>query len=204
MKEKEKIILAIETGIGGGSISITDNGRELDFWVGNNSVSKSEDVLPAISEILLKNKIKKNQIDRLIISEKPGSLTGLRIGMAITLGLKNSLQASFSIVSALGSMKILSNVKKVTTAVPGGRDKVAWMDFEDEIGIEYFGTNRTFKEFAADRPERVFIVHQHLVEQLLLLKHKNTINAGKNIASYLGKSYDAYANASDNNYPIRQ
>jgi tRNA A37 threonylcarbamoyladenosine modification protein TsaB len=91
----KKIVLAIETGFAGGSISLLRNNVEIDKWSGSRAISKSEDVLDEISILLKKNKIERFEISSILISKKVGSLTGLRIGLALARGLSKSLNCQY-------------------------------------------------------------------------------------------------------------
>ena len=89
--EKSKIVLAIEAAIRGGSVSLLDGETEILSWHGVTLVSRAEDLLVNISGILEQSGFDKSQIDMIAVSNGPGSFTGIRIGLATALGLKNSL-----------------------------------------------------------------------------------------------------------------
>ena len=88
--------LAIETGIGSGSLSIFKNGKLLDYSSTNVSELKVDNLLENISELLQKQKIKKNAIEKICYSENPGSQTGLKIGAAVAKGLSQSLNTAIA------------------------------------------------------------------------------------------------------------
>lgn len=115
------IVLSIETSVQGGSISLLENETEVDFWQGSGSVSKAEDILIELSRLLDKNTIEKNQIKQIVISRGPGSFTGTRIGLAIVLGLKKTLNCDIFGVSVLEAMAFKSECNKnIITAIPVG------------------------------------------------------------------------------------
>lgn len=91
MESKKDITLSIETAIGGGSLAFYKNETEIDSWAGTKAVSKAEDVLEQISELLKKNDIKNTDIQLIAVSDGPGSPTGTKIGLAIAKGLANAL-----------------------------------------------------------------------------------------------------------------
>lgn len=133
--------LAIETAIRGGSLSLLEDDREIDFWVGNNDVSKAEDVLEQIAGILKYNKVKK--IDLIAVSIGPGSSTGIRIGLATALGLKMPFKCKIvgiSIFEALIFNKEFS--EPALLAIPFGNRQIAWQVFEKKTSRQ---TSRTAK-----------------------------------------------------------
>lgn len=126
------ITLAIETAIREGSISLIKDNREIDFWVGNNKVSKAEDILEQISLILNRNHIKK--INLIAVSDGPGSATGIRIGLATSLGLAKSFGCKIIRVSIFEAL-----IYQIVTAEPtilaisiGGR-QVTWIKIEGRL-----------------------------------------------------------------------
>lgn len=104
-----KLILALETALDGGSAALLENGRQIDYAEGAEGLSKSEDILPIIEELLRKNGIDKKEIGLIAVSDGPGSLTGLRIGAAIAKGLGDSLAAAVYKISVLDAMTACAN-----------------------------------------------------------------------------------------------
>src|SRR6185369_13700610 len=77
--------------IGGGSISIFRDGREIDHWVGEKNVSRAEELLPSIDRMLAVQALTKADIRTVVVSTGPGSYTGIRVGLATVLGLRAAL-----------------------------------------------------------------------------------------------------------------
>ena len=128
---KHQIILGIETAIQGGSLSLLKEGLEIDFWVGEENISKAEDVLEQISIILKRNNLKK--VDLIAVSTGPGSATGLRIGLATAYGLRKSWGCKIIGISAFEA--VLQNRKITGTlilAIPFGRSQIAWQIFVND------------------------------------------------------------------------
>jgi len=125
-----RFVLALETGIGGGSAAILENGRQIDFAEGADGLSKSEDILPVIEELLKKNGIKKKEIGLIAVSEGPGSLTGLRIGLAIAKGLGDSLAAKVYKISALEALTYCANFEgRVISAILSKKSGTFFSEF---------------------------------------------------------------------------
>ncbi len=165
---KHTTVLGIETAIQGGSLSLLREGSEIDFWIGEKNISKAEDVLEQISEILKKNNLKK--VDLIAVSTGPGSATGLRIGLATAYGLRKSWDCGIIGIPAFGA--VLLNKKfaeELILAIPFGRSQVAWQVFEnDTISPEYqmaeikFGNVEVFLELLESRKFTKIILHNKL------------------------------------------
>lgn len=80
--------LAIETGIGGGSLSVLKDGTVLDYRAADSSFAKADHLIKSISDLLKKNGIEKNDIKSISVSTYPGSHTGLKIGTSVAKGLR--------------------------------------------------------------------------------------------------------------------
>lgn len=211
MEGRENIILAIETAVQGGSISLLRGAAEFDYWIGADAVSKSAGILEEIKRILEKNRLEKRTIKKIVVSRGPGSYTGVRVGMAIGLGLKralgcelvgiSSLEAMFLILSASG----LNRRSEIITAVPVGRNQVCWQDFADgganinnEPAKSQTSTMSDFLEFC-ERDEihcrKTLVLHNKLYLGLLDKfgerwsgQSGRLIDAGENIAGLNGRA----------------
>ena len=133
-KTKSDIILAMETGVNGGSVSLFADKKIIDFFIGNKSISGAEDLLPKINELLIKNKIPKSDVDVIIVSNGPGSFTGIRIGIATALALKKTLKCRCAGIDLLNAMAQTENFQtkseKVLSAVSYGRNRICWFGFD--------------------------------------------------------------------------
>jgi tRNA threonylcarbamoyl adenosine modification protein YeaZ len=138
---KRELILAIETGIGGGSLSLLRDDFEIDFWRGEAKISKSEDLLANISRLLSKNKLSKNDIKRIAVSIGPGSFTGVRIGIATAKGLQKAFGCELSGVSILEAMALKS--KKSKKSKKNGAKIAAFMLNKTEVCWQKFETADT-------------------------------------------------------------
>lgn len=169
MKISDNLNLSIETTFAGGSISLLEKDREVDFWIGKSRLSKSEDILVALDSVLKKNKVKKNQIERVFVTTGPGSFTGIRIGMSFALGFCKSLKCSASGVSVMEALKFMDfdngiykekiyayiyNTGKVYTQSASDNDRK--LNFQNKI--EKFELEEFLnKSYLPDRDIRVFI-----------------------------------------------
>lgn len=211
---KKELTLAIETALQGGSISLLRaGGVELDCWIGAGEISKSEDVLEQIEKILARHGLGKKGIKRIIVSRGPGSYTGVRIGMAIAIGLKKALDCELSAVSVWRGMLLADKEtavcaeKKIIIAVPAGRNQICWQIFNDyqlskndEPSPAQFSTIDGFLTICRAREHRTgikIILHQKLYFDLEKISSNRfaanniLINSGENIAALIGKTEES-------------
>jgi tRNA threonylcarbamoyladenosine biosynthesis protein TsaB len=111
-KSSKNIIIGLETGLDGGGISILDNENTVDSVCGSGNISKSEDLLSLLEGLLEKNAIKKREIGLIAVSDGPGSLTGIRIGLALAKGLGDALSVPVRYISILDAMAALTPLAK--------------------------------------------------------------------------------------------
>jgi tRNA threonylcarbamoyladenosine biosynthesis protein TsaB len=142
-KNKDRIILAIETALHPGSVSILDGAAsEIDFHVGSAEVSRSEDLLPIISELLEKNRIHQKQIDLIGVSLGPGSFTGVRVGLATAKGLALGIGCECIGVSTLEILAAsVEREGKIRSVISGARREVFYQDFyfKENCGLQKSG-----------------------------------------------------------------
>jgi tRNA threonylcarbamoyl adenosine modification protein YeaZ len=208
----KKITLSIETAVEGGSLSLLDGDSIIDRWVGEREVSRSEDLIEAISAILRRNQLKANDLDILSVSRGPGSYTGARIGLATAIGLKNALEIECFAASVLDSFnfKFGNQNLDVITAVSFGKNDVCYQIFEkfsvkcamEKIPLKIKAFN-DFINFYGEQ-DTVLVINQKLyteIKNYLPNDTPNIINAGVFISDYTG-GLVASNNGSDNLIPI--
>jgi tRNA threonylcarbamoyladenosine biosynthesis protein TsaB len=206
-KSEPKLILGLETGIDGGSLSILENGKQIAFASGSGNVSKSEDLLLLLETLLEKNSVKKADIKFIAVSDAPGSLTGVRIGLAIAKGLGDALGAEVKKISILDAMAALSETEgSVISALVTNRNVIYCREYKLLEGtlqikgeivdkLEYAEFVDTLKNFEADV---TVVVNEELkskLEDSLVLGqmvqrcHVQTLE--DNLAAILGKAITA-------------
>lgn len=210
-----KYILAIETAVSGGSISLLEKGKEIEFWEGNGNVSKSEDVLVAISGLLNKKKIEKNQVEQIVVSRGPGSFTGIRIGLAIGLGLQKSLGCKIGGVSVLEALAFqVEGNGQIITAIPVGSKQFYFQKFEIghekktiKLDLPKIMPIESFNRVLSGELKASFILHKKLYNHILD-NFRNEFDFEKrvkcreeNLSYLLARNFND-ANASDNVKPI--
>ncbi len=131
-------ILALETAIGGGSICVYRGSSEAAFIAGDDSVSRSEELLPNIKSLLSQAKIELTEVDIIAVSRGPGSFTGIRIGLATALGLSRSLDipcVGIPVMDAIGASH--QNEFPLTVVLPMGKHEVVWKTFSDTLYLNF-------------------------------------------------------------------
>lgn len=116
MNSGNNFVLALETAIDGGSVTLFSEGRIIGSLSGSRTVSKSEDILLLVKKLLEQCEVQKNAIKKIVISDGPGSLTGIRIGLATAKGLSNAFSAELEVKGLLESL-VLFNKKPGKIAV---------------------------------------------------------------------------------------
>jgi tRNA threonylcarbamoyladenosine biosynthesis protein TsaB len=120
-------VLAIETAIGGGSISIVKNGGASIGSI--EGASRAEAVLKQLDDLLAGCQIKLCDVDTIAVSLGPGSFTGIRIGLATALGIKFSTGAACVGVNALEAVALSSSKQNTISVLPLGRGNYAVQPF---------------------------------------------------------------------------
>jgi len=176
MKLERKIILSIETAIEGGSISIIEGENEIDFWQGIKEGLKAEEFLGEISKVLDKNKIEKKNIKSIIVSNGPGSSTGIKIGLATARGLGTALSCKVIEVSLLETILKFVNIggnSKAFVVVPAGKN----LYFLEKVEFVNFKALKRFERTKAFTIEK-------LIEELSLLSNAQVIVKRRSFERY--------------------
>lgn len=191
MSGAARITLAIESAVCGGSISLIRDGREIANWIGSDSVSKAEDLLPNIETLLNTNNVSRNEIGLIAVSAGPGSFTGIRIGIATALGFGRALNIELTSVSVLKAMVFACPADQdLIAAVPVGRNAVCLQSFQKQGGeITELDEPRTLREdsffdFLRAEAEKHLVLHASLCK---MIDASPTItNFGENLAYAIG------------------
>lgn len=129
MKSTSEVILSIEAGVLGGSVSIRTEGRVFSYSGGTESTPKAEFLLPRIDELIRQAAVSPKNVKRIVVSHGPGSFTGIRIGIATALGLAKAVGASVKQLPLLPAMASAAE-GVVSASVPVGRGMLASQLFE--------------------------------------------------------------------------
>lgn len=183
MKNSPKIVLAIESAIAGGSLSLLRDNVEIANWTGTDSVSKAEDLLFNIDAMLTAQNISRNEIDLIAVSAGPGSFTGTRIGIATALGLKTGLGIRMVTVPVLKAM--IGKAHNLIAAVPAGRNAVCFQGYAaDDWSQPSSVSEDVFFDYVKTNQERHFLLHSSLCQKAVGLR--NTQDFGVDLARSVG------------------
>lgn len=109
-------VLGIETSSVQGSVALIDGGQTIGFRSHSRLNAHGETIQPLVDELLEEAGWSRQQLDRIAVGIGPGSFTGLRVGIALALGMGEGLKVPVVGVSSLQSMTLL-----VPETVPGVR-----------------------------------------------------------------------------------
>lgn len=207
--DSSKIVLALETAIAGGSISVFRNGTLLDSVSGKGDVSRSEDVLSVFTKLLARISVDLTEIDLIVASIGPGSFTGIRIGTATALGLKNALGIECMGISVLESIALSGNGEKIIAAVPIGKNDVCRQSFRrivagitplDQPSAE---SRNSFFDFFNRQTNCEVLLHSNLFDVLSEPSKPSirVLDVGTDLASLIGQAVIS-GHGSENLTPI--
>lgn len=214
-ESNDTYFLVIESSVSGGSLSLMQKYKEIDFWEGSGTVSKAEDILEAISGLLGNNSINKSQIKQIVVSKGPGSFTGTRIGLAIGLGLQKSLGCDIyglSVLEAVGYQ--FKGKNNIIAAIPVGNKQVCFQSFgiaKNNKLLKLTPPNLlffdSFIQFMRTKSDTTFILYKKLYENVLESTHykfdfAKRINCSQMNLTHLVGKYFIDGGASDNAQPI--
>ena len=127
MVENAPLILAIESGIGSGSIALVRGNTLIEDR--REGISRAEDILAAIDEMASRSGVALKQIGSIAVSLGPGSFTGIRIGISTALGLGRSLNVKYTGIPVLYALAASISAGTVVGAVAVGRQRFAIQKF---------------------------------------------------------------------------
>lgn len=115
-------ILAIDSSAKAASVAVVEDGKILGETFLNCGLTHSVTIMPSVEWLLEKCELEISDIDRIAISEGPGSFTGLRIGMAAVKGLAWSDEIPCVGVSTLlAAAEGVRHIKGIICAVMDAR-----------------------------------------------------------------------------------
>lgn len=145
MTYSSKIVLAIDTVIGDGSISLWRRGIEVDSRLLENGTPQSETLLEALQQSLTTANIALNEIDCIAVSVGPGSYTGIRVGIASVLGIAAANEIETIGISTLRSIAADSDpetVRCLAVLSIGGDDLISQEFQRKDVILKEIGKSK--------------------------------------------------------------
>ncbi len=146
------LLLAIDTSGKNGSLTLVRaEGNELANLelVPLAGRMYSAQVIPSLHDALVRQNLKKTDLDAFIVASGPGSFTGLRVGLSTVKALSEVLNKPIVAVSVLEAAARVTNVDShVIVALDAGRKQVFLGDYKFSTG-EHTESLVAWEEFFA-------------------------------------------------------
>lgn len=129
------MILAIDASTKSSSVSVADNNRIISTFSMENKKTHSEDLLKLVDSILNFSEISIRDITKILVSNGPGSFTGLRITLSLVKGLSKGLNAEIYSCSTLRALsyKAMNFGEIVVPAIDARRNTVYTAVYSDDL-----------------------------------------------------------------------
>lgn len=184
------MILAIETSVREGSISLLVDGKEIGYRCFGKEESMSQFLLAGIEELLIKAGVKKSDLKIVVVSNGPGSLTGIRIGISVGVGLAFALGIECLGVPLLEVIKPDILRRLVVSVIPAGRNRSYWQIFDGKRRKNSVNliNNEEIKSLVKENPTALFVVESGLSDFMQgILPEDRLMIAPKNLAGLIGQ-----------------
>ena len=163
--KSEKIILAIESSDRIGSVSLLRGQKEIGFWISDEGESMSQNLILGIKNLLENHNIKKKEINLVAVSNGPGSLTGIRVGISVAKGLAFAIGAKCVGISLLEAMFTFAGIENQINfaIISGGRNQLYWqrIDNKKKLNSIAYGTYDDFANEFKMFPNATVIMFDH-------------------------------------------
>lgn len=195
MKKKE-YILGIETALDAGSLALMRGGSTIAARKIGKNASSSRDLLPLISEMLESGKIGVERIEQIAVSTGPGSLTGIRVGIATAQALSTALDCECLRVSVLRALALTVEDSLPVLVISAAGNQFCWQVFpsgrneRDETQINYGGRQKVLRQITG-LPDKARVIAASAMLRNMANQQKVTNHTGKN-ASDNAKSNNGF------------
>lgn len=163
------MILAIETSLKQGSIAVLANGNLLGSREIPIEFSMSKELLNEIDKLLNEIGINLSDLSLIGVSSGPGSLTGIRVGISVGMGLAFSQGIRCFGISLLEAMKQKSEREVCISIIPGGTGYSYYQIFKiGEKGRVEIIKNDEIPRFLSGFGEFDLFIEKRLLEKIEL------------------------------------
>lgn len=197
-------LLALETGIGGGSLSIFDDDKLLDFRLGGYHFGRSEFFIDTVSKIFMENDLERSNLGKILYSGNPGSHTGLKIGASLAKGLGLALDVPVKAKDLFASVFVCifrPGMENVRIILPLSKTILEWkvfdgagncLDFGQVIPGSSVGVDEKFlpkQKFMPTYMPLSLLPEPEVIRGYFGVKdEKGLFDLGANLSKYLGLS----------------
>lgn len=187
------MILAIETGIEGGSLAFYDLERKtvVNSSVGKSGISKAEDLLENLSALKSASRINFQSVVAVVFGKGIGSQTGLKIGEATAKGLAKSFGCRYIEYSFWNIFREIAskNDTEKTFYLPAGKGRIVrrrWRTGKFASETDFISFAQFAEDLEVNQYQEIF-VHEELYSKDYQLKtpHLKVSNLGENFALIL-------------------
>lgn len=155
-------ILSIDTSSNICSTAILEDDKIIDEINLNNAKTHSENLMPIVSEILIRNHLKLSNIDLISCCVGPGSFTGIRIGVASMKAIAEVHNIPIASVTSLETLARIDNSDRMKVTLIDAKNNQVYCGIFDQ---EY----KPKEDFVADNIENIIKI---------IKKYKNVVCIG--------------------------
>lgn len=169
--ESDIFVLAIETSTKNGSLAILRNEEVIGGYRFSDGEVASEFLLAGVSRMLSESEVRLSDIGLIAVSEGPGSLTGIRVGLSAGKGLSHGLGVRCIGVRILESLaSSVNDAETVCCLIDNGNGKYIWNLIRDGEAAETVAGNISefFADMAAEKVDKI-ICDQNAAEKISTL-----------------------------------
>ena len=178
-------LLAVESAISGGSIALFRGNDFVSGASGESSVSRAEDLLPRIIDLLDEAGVGRNQVNRIAVSLGPGSYTGLRIGIATVMGLCRGLEIDYVGVPVFDAVAFEYKKQYSSIVLPMGKSDICVSD--GESGGPRVTSLEALKAEFERADATTILAHSNLIPALIE-RYPDIVDIGTNLAKFIGSA----------------
>lgn len=123
------IVLGLDTSRAACTAALIKSGEVMAQQSDSIGKGHAEHIAPMVHELLLQQRVKVSDIDKICICTGPGSFIGLRIGMAFAKGLSLPYDISLVGLNAFSLWAVQldpKREKRLVAIVPMGRGEICW------------------------------------------------------------------------------
>jgi tRNA threonylcarbamoyladenosine biosynthesis protein TsaB len=150
------LVLALDTTTRQGSAALTRGGALVGSYTGSAAVAHAERLPGDLIRLLSAHSVQLADIDLFAVAAGPGSLTGLRIGIATQQGLAFANGRPLIGVSALDAINAAARSSLTPRSTPVPCELGVWMDAQrGEVFVARYDGDRVVEGPSAEKPADV-------------------------------------------------